>query len=176
MLLVLPLSLIICCALIVFIDNAYLVPLLGQYKGANINVFIIFLALSPGIYIIWFTFLVCLLVLYLTHIHFHLVDFHIVLALFIATMYIWTRFISIFVPIKRMFKNIIDSTLAVGAWGLLGLFVILIILALAIFLQEFLLVTFLKNEDVLKVKLKNLKNISLCFIALMITAIGIVYL
>ena len=77
-----------------------------------------------------------------------------------------------------MFRHIIDSALALEAWGVLAVFVTLFILMVSIFLRGHILMLYRSYEDsdVTRNRMQYLKNVFFCFAAVVFTAVLIVYI
>ena len=179
--LTLPLSLIICVATFYYLQIAYLEPKLNPekifyyYKNSAVVQSIVFtLAISVIAYILWLSF--CSIILSMRFLAFKIpiIDLPAVLKLYLLTMWSWFFIASRLFHLKGLLKHIIDSALALEAWGLLGMFIIIFIVMEAIFLRAHLLVFYYGYEDLLNTihdKKQYIKNIILCFITLVITTI-----
>ena len=106
------------------------------------------------------------------------VDLSTALILFIPIMWIWISSISLLFLIKQGFRYVIDSTIALRDWPLLGIFVILLTLMVAIFLRGYLLMLYYDSscQNVMQDKAQYIKNIFLCLVTSIFTAIAIIYI
>ena len=188
MLFILPLSFII-CSTVFFHVWILLFPGLNLDKIFNLAAqraalratSIAFpMLITPMCYILWLSFCLILLLARLYVIaQFKILfsELSTILACFVPTMWLWFLVASALLHLKRMFMFIIDSTLALEAWGLLAVFATLFMLMVAIFLRGYLLMLYRSYEDseAAQDRARIFKNKFLCFATVVFTAVIIVY-
>jgi len=180
LLLTLPLGLVLCTSAFLYAYYEYLLPKLNpdeMHQGTSMMLSWIVI-LIPVCYVWWSSF--CLILLLLSYlirdtynkIQFIFTDLYTALILFVPVMWVW------FFILRQPLRDVIDSAIAIEAWLLLGIFVTLFILMLAVFLKGYLLTLYYSDEgsSFEQNKTQYLKNMSLCFFTLIITAISIVYI
>jgi len=156
----------------------------GTIAGLRDATFLVALGIiTPLCYVLWFSFCLILLILRLDN-HFGFktpfifFDLSTACVLFIPVMWIWFFFVSLFLQLRQMSRFIIDSTIAFEALWLLGIFAILFILMVAIFLRGYLLMVYHCDVDSNSVqgKAQYYRSMLLCFTTSVFTAIVIVYI
>ena len=190
LLLELPLSLIICATAFYYVWSSFLSPKIDpnaiRSAGAQLSdvypIAIIGLGIiTPLCYVLWFSFCLMLLLARLDVItQFKILFFELskVLACFVPIMWLWFWVASAIFQLKRAFKSIIDSAIALEAWGLLGIFAALLLLMVATFLKAYLLMLYRIDEEqeTAQDRAQYFKNKFLCFVTVVFTAVVIVYI
>jgi len=172
----LPLSLALCVTTFFYIEAHYLAPKLNPEQVEQaLSMFGYWLygivTITPGCFILLSSFYLMLRLVRFTvsdvlHVTpFLFIDLHTALVWFIPIMLVWFFPVSQLFLLRQAFS--LDSAIAVEAWGVLGVFYILCILMVSIFLKGYLLMLYYRNADSISAqnKARNFKETFLCFIS-----------
>jgi len=172
----LPLSLALCVTTFFYIEAHFLAPKLNpEQVEQTFSMFVYLLygiiIITPSCFILLSSFYLMLRLVrfagndVLNVTPFLFVDLSTALVWFTPIMWVWFFSVSQFLPLGQMFRHDIDSAIAVEAWGMLGVFFILCILMVSIFLKGYLLMLYRSYEDsdAAQDKVQNFKEMFLCF-------------
>ena len=185
MLLKLPLGLIICATAFYYAWSDHLFHP-DVVQSSTVRALRAFLIISLGLvapltYVLWLSFCFILFMARLDMIaqfKIPFFEFSTVLACFIPVMWLWFWVVSMIFQLRRIFKHIIDTALALEAWWWLGIFIVLLVSMTAIFLKGYLLMLYSPSEEseAEQSRARYFKDKFLCFATAAFTTVIIVYI